>query len=506
MGRRIRWLGVGMLLCFSLVLVQLVNVQFLRAPALRASSYNPRNISQKYDNDRGDIYAADGTLLADSVKATSGSFEYTRQYPQGSLYSQVVGYDSTYYGTAGVEYQYNNQLAVHTEPAQDFAQILGLDPIPKQTDAVTLTINPVLQQTAATAISQIADANKDAAVVAIDPTTGAILADYSSPTFDPNPLAEPDTVAGTAAQQAAGTAYFETKDAEGFLPGLPLATAETFPPGSTFKVVTTAAIYNLKPSMANIDLPSVESVTFPNSNKPLHNDSGACGGTLAQMLPASCDPGYGQLGVLLGAPILAQQAALLGYNSRPPIDLPNNWVATPSFPPASQLVPPNQAFLAYSAIGQYDDQASALSNALVAAGVANGGVIMTPHVMAQIRDSQGNIVETAQPKVWMQAMSQKAAGETTALMKLVATIGTAAPQADFSGFPASLDVAVKTGTSQTQNASQDTDDWMIGFAPANDPKIAVAVVVPLQPFELTGAIRAGPIMRAMLEAALAPQG
>jgi penicillin-binding protein A len=506
MGRRIRWLGIAMLLCFSLVLVQLVNIQFIKAPALRASPDNPRNEGQQYDNLRGNIYASDGTLLADSVKATGGSYEYTRQYPQGSLYSQVVGYDSTEYGTAGVEYQYNDDLAAHKQAAQTFSQVIGLEPIPKITDDVTLTINPVLQETAETALSQIPDANKDAAVVAIDPTTGAILADYSTPTFDPTPFAEPNTVAGTAAQTAAYTANDLTKDAEGFYPGLPLATAETFPPGSTFKVVTTAAVYNLMPSLSNFNFPVADSVTFPNSNQPLHNDDGPCGGSLAQMLPASCDPGYGQLGVDLTAPVLAQQAALLGYNARPPIDLPDAWVATPHFPPAASLTPPNQAFLAYSAIGQYEDQASALSNALVAAGVANGGVIMTPHVMAQIRDSQGNIVTTAQPTVWKQAMTQKAAAQTTALMKLVATVGTAAPSASFSGFPASLDVAVKTGTSQTQNSTQDTDDWMIGFAPANDPKVAVAVVVPLQPFELTGAIRAGPIMKAMLEAALAPGG
>jgi peptidoglycan glycosyltransferase len=506
MGRRIRLLGVFFVLCFGLIVVQLVNIQFVKAPALRASPYNPRNEGQQFDNQRGSIYASDGTLLADSIKATSGNYTYVRQYPGGALYSQVVGYDSTFYGTAGVEYQYNSDLAAHKQSAQNFSQIIGLDPIPKLTDDITLTIDPTLQQAAATALSQIPGSNTDAAVVALNPTTGAVLADYSTPTFDPTPLASEDTPAGIAAQQAAYTADDLTKDAEGFYPGLPLATAETFPPGSTFKVVTTAAVYNLMPSLSNFNFPVADSVTFPNSNQPLHNDGGPCGGTLAQMLPESCDPGYGQLGVDLTAPVLAQQAALLGYNSRPPIDLPDAWVATPHFPPAANLTPPNQAFLAYSAIGQYEDQASALSNALVAAGVANGGVIMTPHVVAQIRDSQGSVVTTTQPTVWKQAMSQTAAAQTTALMKLVATVGTAAPSATFSGFPPSLDVAVKTGTSQTQNSAEDTDDWMIGFAPANDPKIAVAVVVPLQPFELTGAIRAGPIMRAMLEAALTPTG
>jgi len=503
MGRRIRWLGLGMLLCFSLVLVQLVNVQYVKAPALRASAYNPRNASQKYNNQRGNIYAADGTLLAHSVRAISGSYLYTRQYPQGSLYSQVVGYASTFYGTAGVEYQYNNQLVAHTQNAQDFSQVLGLDPIPKVLDNLTLTIDPTLQQAAATALAQIPGGNTDAAVVAINPTTGAVLADYSTPTFDPNALAAPDTVAGTAEQKAAGIADFKVPDHEGFFAGLPLATADIFPPGSTFKVVTTAAVYNLMPNLADFNFPEATSTPLPNSDKPLTNDGNEpCGGSIAQMLPQSCDPGYGLLGIALGAPTLAKQAALFGYNSTPPIDLPESWVATPSFPPVSSLEPPNQSLLAYSAIGQFNVRASALSNALVAAGIANGGVILTPHVVAQIRDSQGNVVQSMQPQVWMQATSQAAAAQTTALMKLVVTQGTASGV----GFSPALDAAVKTGTGQTGNSAQNTDDWMIGFAPANDPKIAVAVLVPLQAVSATGATVAGPIMKAMLDAALLPSG
>jgi peptidoglycan glycosyltransferase len=346
--------------------------------------------------------------------------------------------------------------------------------------------------------------NKDAAVVAIDPATGAVLADYSTPTFDPAPLEAPDTVAGTKTQELAALAYFKTPDHEGFFPGLPLATAETFPPGSTFKVITSSAVYNLDPSLSNFSFPPAASTTFPNSTKVLNNDGGKiCGGTMANdMFAVSCDPGYGQLGVSLGAPTLAKQAALFGYNSHPRIDLPNSWVATPTFPPASALTPPDQGFLADSAIGQYNDEASALSNALVAAGIANGGAIMTPHVMAQIRDSQGNVVTTYVPTKWMQAVSPSAAAQVTALMKQVATVGTAAGV----GFSPSLDVAVKTGTAQTGNPQENTDDWMIGFAPANNPTIAVAVVVPLQTFVNTGAGVAGPIMKDMLDAALLPPG
>jgi peptidoglycan glycosyltransferase len=159
--------------------------------------------------------------------------------------------------------------------------------------------------------------------------------------------------------------------------------------------------------------------------------------------------------------------------------------------------------LGYSAIGQEDDKASVLSNALVAAGIANKGAIMTPHLMQQITNRQGEVVSTYKPTVWKQAESPTAAAQVTALMKLVVTEGTA----DLVGFSPSLDAAVKTGTAQVgDNLLNDTDDWMIGFAPASDPTIAVAVVVPLQAYSATGAEVAGPIVKEMLDAALLPQG
>jgi penicillin-binding protein A len=497
-------LGVAMVLCFGVVAVQLVNVQYVKAPDLRASPGNPRNRATIADNLRGDIYAADGTtVLAKSVRATGGTYDYTRTYPGGSLYSQVVGFDSTYEGTAGVEYQYNSYLALHRQPAQNLSQALGLSSAPQTTDSVILTINPKLQEAAQNALRGIPGGNTDAAVVAIAPKTGAVLVDYSTPNFDPAPLEAPNTVAGTEEQELAALAYFKTKDHEGFYPGLPLATGETFFPGSTFKVVTSAAVYNLDPSLAGFSFPRAGSTTFPNSDKVMTNDGGhICGGTMAEdMFATSCDPGYGQLGVSLTAPTLIEQAHLFGYNSRPPIDLPSAWVATPSVPSASGLTPPNQEELADTAIGQLNDQASALSNAMVAAAVADDGTMMAPHVMAKIIDSEGSVVSTYRPTVWRQAVSPAAGAQVTALMQSVVTdpAGTAADV----GFPAGLHVAVKTGTAQTGNPQANTDDWMIGFAPASDPQIAVAVVVPLQHQSDNGAGVAGPVMKAMLEAAVA---
>ncbi len=498
MGRRIRWLGAIVTIFLGLVAAQLVNIQLVRAPALQASPFNPKNAGKTADNRRGEIYAADGTVLAKSERSNdAGSYHYIRQYPEGSLYSQVVGYASTEYGTAGLEYQYNDQLVVHTEPPQSFSQVLGLESRQQTYDDLTTTIEPKLQQAAKAALDQIAGANKDAAVVAVVPQTGAVVADFSTPTFDPTPLASPSQ----SVQQAAWTSDYLHKDDEGFYPGLPLATAEPFFPGSTFKVVTTTAVYNLAPQLSNFTFPEATETKLPNSNKPLTNDGGTlCGGTIEAMLPESCDPGYGLLGIALGAPILSKQAELFGYNSTPPIDLPKAWVATPNFPSVPSISPPNQAFLAYSAIGQYNVTATALSNALVAAGIANGGVIMAPYLVHQVTTNQGAAVSTHTPTPWMTAATPQAAAKVSSLMQLVVTQGTAAVD----HFPSYLDAAVKTGTAQTGNPQANTDDWMIGFAPANDPKIAVAVVVPNQDFNGTGALVAGPIMIKVLEAALPP--
>lgn len=489
-----------MVICLALIIVQVVNIQLVKGPGLRTSQYNPRNQVKVYDNNRGSIYASDGTLLADSVKSKAASpYKYVRQYPQGSLYSQVVGYSSPFYGTAGIENEYNDQLVQHTLPAQTFSQALGFNPLQTSIDNLTLTINPTLQKAAQDALTQITGTNKDAGVVAIDPSTGAILADYSNPTFDPNVLANPNITA----EREAGYAYFNQSDSEGVYPGVPLATGDPYPPGSTFKVVTSTAVYNLAPALTNFNFPPAGSTKLPNSNRLLTNDGGeVCGGTMVQMLPQSCDPGYGLLGIALGAPILSKQAELFGYNSRPPVDLPSNWVATPSFPSIPSVAPPNQAFLAYSAIGQFNVKATALSNALVAAGIANHGVVMKPYLVQKAINNEGSTVSTTTPSAWMTAATPQAAASVTTLMQSVVTSGTA----DKVGFSPSLNAAVKTGTAQTGNPKANTDDWMIGFAPANNPKIAVAVVVPLQAFSGTGAGIAGPIMKAMLNAAAALPG
>jgi peptidoglycan glycosyltransferase len=507
-GRRIRWLGVVMVICFALVIVQLANIQFRQANALANSPTNPRNAIKKFDNARGTITAFDGTVLAKSVKINSSSKirNYEREYSDGPLYAGITGYDSIFYGTSGIEFEYNQYLQAHAQPPKNFSQLL-FDKPPSEPDNVTLTVDPTLQAAAMQALQTAPLTNRDGAVVALDPTTGAVLALVSNPTYDPNGESSPDV----ATEQAAD-AKDVAPDAEGYDGLNPLATEHGFPPGSTFKTITSTAVYNLKPSLANYSFPDAASVIFPDSGGiALTNDGGsACGGTMAMMLPQSCDPGYGALGVQLGVPTLTKQAQEFGYaitGSKSPyvpgLDLPN---VSPSY--FSSLQPQAQAFLAQSAIGQYNDLSTPLEGALVAAGLANGGVIMTPHLMEQITSSQGAVVTTYKPKPMLTAATPAAAAAVAKLMVNVAN-GTVRGATANGIFPISWHVAVKTGTAQVQapTGPEQTDDWMIGFMPGTgSARIAIAVVVPRQSFTGTGAGEAGPIVKQVFQAFLNETG
>jgi len=490
-GRRIRLLGVVLIIAFSLVIVQLVNIQFLKAPKLDASQGNPRNVTQTFNNKRGYILAADRSVLAQSVKSTQGPYHYMRTYPYGSLFSQIVGYSSLYLGTWGIEYEYNKYLTSRAQPAQTLGQLL-FSPPPKATDDVTLTVVPSLQ-----ALAQRELAGRDGAVVVINPATGAIEAMYSNPTFDPNLISSPNVTTEKAADVADSQ-----KDSEGFSPFGYMAYHESFAPGSTFKIVTTSAVYDLKPNLAGFNTPPVSQTALPGTNLLFHNyASETCGGTIAQMLPPSCDTGYALLGLQIGAQAMHAEATAFGFDSVPPLDIPG--VAASNFPTPTQLRY-NLPGLAYSSIGQQDVSATALQMALVAAGVANGGVVMTPHLMAEIRTDQGAVVTTFQPRPWLKATSPQTATTVTSLMRSVVTSpnGTAAGV----GFPPQDQVAAKTGTAETGVTNQFTTDWMVAFAPATTARVAVAVVLPQQVPSSTGAENSGPIINAMVQAALALGG
>ena len=485
MAKRIRILAMVLVLLFGALLVQAANVQFRRAHSLATDPRNPQVVAATLSLGRGDILAGDGSVLATSIHTPKAVRKYQRSYPMGALMGQITGFDSPKYGTWGIESEYNSFLTTHSQPARSLSQLLSPT---KSTDSVALTVDPSLQKLAA---SQLA--GRDGAIVVLNPATGAVEAMYSNPTYDPSPLVAPSNVAETLAWAA----YLQP-NAGGFAPLTSLAYQRTFPPGSTFKVITSTAVFNLQPALASKSYPSASSVSLPNTNLMLQNyGGGTCGGTVAEMLPPSCDTGFALLGLDLGASTMWAQSTAFGYNARPPLDLPG--VAKSNFPTPAQLKY-NLPFLAYGSIGQGNVAATALQNALVAAGIANGGVVMAPHLMREIRDQQGNLVKSYTPTKFRIAASPDAAAKVSALMQQVVTAGTA------SGiFNPALKVAAKTGTAQASlsQVNNHTDDWMIAFAPADHPVVAIAVLVPNQVLSATGASVAGPIMNCMIEGGLA---
>jgi len=249
-------------------------------------------------------------------------------------------------------------------------------------------------------------------------------------------------------------------------------------------------------------------VVLPNSGTPpqvltnYHN--GTCGGNLEALLIQSCDADFAQIGQLLGSQALVNQAEAYGFNQTIPLDVPSDTVAVSNFGTTADFADDIPGLMK-SAIGQENVTASALQMAMVAGAVANGGVEMTPHVMSQIRDSQGNLVKVYQPTQWLQPISAETANTLTTFMQGVAKSGTAAGV-----FPPTWDVAAKTGTAQTGSFGPDpkyTDDWLIAFAPVGNTgqKVAIAVVLPDQPGSATGATYSGPIVKQILGDVLADQ-
>lgn len=484
-NRQIRRLGIALMALFVALFFQLNWLQVIKADELAGDPRNTRNAVRDFSQPRGDIVSADGKVLARSVD-TDDSFKRLRQYPPetAALFAHVVGWFSFTYGSDGVERTYNDELAGRTDELKlDRIADLLLDR--KRTANVTLTIPVSLQQLAA---QQLGD--RTGSVVALDPRDGRILALWSYPSFDPNALAGHDQRDVQAARQLLA--------ADPDKPMLARSFRERFFPGSTFKVVTAAtAIATGTATPASPRYPVLRQLDLPQTDKDLRNfGGGACGGDLTNALRVSCNTVFGQLGLDLGGEKLSAGAEAFGFNSKPPLDLPA--VATSNFPDPS-VFERNKPALAYSAIGQFDVAASPLQMALVAAAIANGGTIMKPHVMAEVRDDNGEVVRRYEPEKWRDAVDPTVAAQVRDMMVQVMNNGSARSAA----LPG-VQVAAKTGTAQLGTTPPSSHAWMIAFAPAEAPRVAVAVLVQGQPgvSEVTGGRVAGPIVRAVLDAAL----
>jgi peptidoglycan glycosyltransferase len=485
--KRIRLAGVGACLLMVALFGQLNYLQIFRANALDHNPLNTRDIILGYAQPRGAIISADGQTLAQSVPSKD-QYKYQREYPEGALFGQLTGYYSLLYGTDGLEQEYNSLLSERSSHStfptnlQQLKRFFTNQPAP---DNLHITALASLQK-----LAQSALAGRPGAVVALAPRTGAVLAMYADPSYDPTPLASHDP----AVEQSAWKALLDN-------PGRPLLSAayrQRFFPGSTFKVVTAASVYDHKPSLANKYFPVSTGFVLPDTaGQVLHNFAGeACGGKMLELFTVSCDTGFAQLGLGVGGANLAEEATAFGWDRPSPLDLPG--VAESFFPSPSTFVR-NAGALAKSAIGQESVQAVPLTLALDAAAVADGGRIMAPHLMADVTGAQGQVVASFKPHVWSRATSAATAAKLTTLMLSVVNSPNGTGVA--ARIPG-IQVAGKTGTAQT--GGPDIETWFVAFAPVPDPKIAVAVLVEDQPpgDQYQGGTIAAPIARDIIQAYL----
>jgi len=492
-NRRIRWLGFVLVACFVLLFLQLNNFQVRQAQSLVNNPDNAQNEPNPFELPRGDIYSSDGVVLAKSVPTNDGYGEL-RVYPAATagLFAGITGYDSVAVESAtGLESEYNQFLSQHNSPATTLGQLLTQH---KTTDDITLTVSVALQQEAASALD-----GRTGAVVAIDPQTGAILAMYGNPTFNPN-------LFSVHSYNAVMKNYDKLLNTGGLIN---YATAQAKAPGSTFKVVDSSAVFEQEPKIAHHYFHSVSSITLPDTNGiQLYNFNGEyCGGDLAEVFARSCDTAFALVGQSLGAQKLYHQAAAFGFDRVPPLDLPQGEVAASNFPTPQDFVGDIPGLMK-SAIGQENVTATTLQMALVAAGIADNGVIMTPHLLHQVVGDDGNVVETYQPHPWRQATS---VGTAQAVRNLMLGVTEDSYGTGYGLFPSYEfpPVAAKTGTAQINGTGCGTYNWLIATAPAGPgqtPTVAVAAIVPIPPggdcIDVTGAQEAGPVLAPVLKKAL----
>ena len=382
MNAPLRRLSVAVMLLFGLLLINANYLQVVKAESLHNDSNNPRLIAEEYSRERGPILVA-GEPVASS-KATDDRLKYLREYAEGKLYSPATGFYSLVYGASGIEQESNSVLA-GTDDSLFVRRVIDLltGAQPKG-GSVALTLDPKAQKAA---YDGLRARNAKGAVVAIDPSTGAILALASTPSFDPNLLAShsPSDV----------RANYERLNSAPSRPMLNRALRQTYPPGSTFKIVTAAAALESGQFGPDSQVDNGPRLDLPLTDTSLPNFDGApCSSagqaTLTDALKRSCNVAFGKIGLELGDDALRAQAEKFGFNNA--LEVPMRSVASryPEDPDAPQT--------ALSAIGQFDVRATPLQMALVAAAVANRGVLMAPYLVQEVQAPDLSVIDSARPR------------------------------------------------------------------------------------------------------------
>jgi peptidoglycan glycosyltransferase len=464
-----------------LILALMVNanvIAIIQNDELRARDGNRRQIIDEYDQQRGSILVG-RRAVARSI-STDERLRYLRVYSDGPMYAPVTGYYSVY-GATGIEKSEDELLTGEDDRLFVDRLTTLFSGQQQQGGNVVLTLDAEAQRAAFEGLD-----GQEGAVAAIDPRTGAVLALASSPSFDPNLLASHDPA------EVSDNYERLRKD-----PGDPLlnrSIQQVYPPGSLFKVVVSAAALSSGEYDPDSEIPGPAVLDLPDTSATIGNyfDGPCLGGsvTLTEALAISCNTAFARIGLELGDDALREQAERFGFNQR--LEIPLS--VAPSIYPSDLNAPQT----AQSAIGQYDVRSTPLQMAMVSAGVANDGVVMTPYLVAEERAPDLSALSITEPEPLSRAVSSEVAGELREMMVTVVSNGTGGSAA----IPG-VSVGGKTGTAQDGNRPPHV--WFMAFAPAEDPQVAVAVIVEnggRLGDAATGGAVAGPIAREVMEAVL----
>ncbi|MEG0128583.1 peptidoglycan D,D-transpeptidase FtsI family protein [Clostridium sp.] len=451
--KNIKSLVVFFTVCFFSIIVYLTYFNLYVGDKILDDPSNKRIRAEENEILRGSILDSSGKLIASSERDEDG--KQKRTYKNGELYSHIVGYNSYVYGKTGIENTFNEVLQGKSGGHDIFGSIFrslkeSMSKEEKRGNDVVLTIDSSLQKSAVSALE-----GKKGAIVALDPKTGEILTSVSAPTYDPQNIDK----------------KFKqyNKDTEN-TPLINRATQGYYPPGSVFKIVTAAAAYEHNSSAANSTINCDGNLKFGGYTLKDYGNKSHGSIKMKEAIKYSCNYFFGELGVEIGSENLVKTAEKFMFNK----DMSSN-ISKYSIPIKTGSIKVedkrNKSFIAQDAIGQHNVAANPMQMAMVASAVANNGKIMTPYVVKEIRDRDGNAIQSAEPKLLSEAMGESTAKKLTDYMVEVVKGGTG-KNAKIRG----VQVAGKTGSAQDESKKA-THSWFIGFAPANNPEIAIAVIV-----------------------------
>lgn len=450
------------------------------AASLRDNPLNARAVLQQQRIERGDILAANGAVLARSVRAAGSSRSeatFERSYPTGTQFVHAVGYSFIDLGRTGLESSRNDALNGQRETGLQsiLNQLQGTKP---RGDDVITTLQPSAQQVANSALQ-----GHEGAVVALDPRTGAVQVMASSPSYDPNALRS------HGGYRSALTS-----------PGRPLVNRATqfgYAPGSSFKVVTATAALDTGAYTPESTVSGRDNV--PISGVPLQNDNNASYGsiTLTEALAKSVNTVWAQVAEHLGKPTMARYMSRFGFNHKPQLDYPAEEMSSSGEYLGARLISPLSPLVDVGRLGIGQDKLEVvpLQMAEVAAAVANRGRLMVPHLTEKIVNPDGRTVQRIAPRVQSVVMKPSTATAVTHMMEAVVNEGTGTA-AQIPG----VQVAGKTGTAETQIGTAINNVWFIAFAPASSPRVAVAVT--LRGVPGFGGAFAAPVAKQVIESLL----